>query len=123
MWRFYPKSFPMLILAGFSLAVLPLIFALINNAISIHELATKSQRAVYNAVQATQNSRLLIEQLTNMERSARQYSILVDRSLFTAYEQSHKEFLETIKRMQALNTLFGDGDFHVARFASLAPAP
>jgi len=45
MWRFYPKSFPMLILAGFSLAVLPLIFALINNAISIHELATKSQRA------------------------------------------------------------------------------
>ena len=79
MWRFYPKSFPMLILAGFSLAVLPLIFALINNAMSIHELATKSQRAVYNAVQATQNSRLLIEQLTSMERSARQYSILGDR--------------------------------------------
>ena len=102
MWRFYPKSFPMLILAGFSLAVLPLIFALINNAISIHELATKSQRAVYNAVQATQNSRLLIEQLTNMERSARQYSILVDRSLFNAYGQSHKEFLDTVKRMQAL---------------------
>ena len=29
MWRFYPKSFPMLILAGFSLAVVPLIFALV----------------------------------------------------------------------------------------------
>ena len=54
MWRFYPKSFPMLILAGFSLAVVPLIFALVNNAVSIRELATKSQRAVYNAVQATQ---------------------------------------------------------------------
>ena len=66
MWRYYPKSFPMLILAGFSLAVLPLIFALINNALSIHEIATKSQRAVFNAVQATQNSRLLIEQLTSM---------------------------------------------------------
>jgi two-component system, NtrC family, sensor histidine kinase GlrK len=102
MWRFYPKSFPMLILAGFSLAVLPLIFALINNAISIHELATKSQRAVYNAVQATQNSRLLIEQLTSMERSARQYSILGDRGLFNAYEQAHHDFVETIKRMQAL---------------------
>ena len=73
----------MLILAGFSLAVLPLIFALINNALSIHEIATKSQRAVYNAVQATQNSRLLIEQLTSMERGARQYSILGDAELFS----------------------------------------
>lgn len=40
MWRFYPKSFPMLILGGFALAVLPLIFALINNAVSINELST-----------------------------------------------------------------------------------
>src|SRR6185295_13929145 len=93
----------MLILAGFSLAVLPLIFALINNAISIYELATKSQRAVYNAVQATQNSRLLIEQLTRMERSARQYSILVDPELFAAYEMSHRDFLDTVKRMQGLS--------------------
>ena len=102
MWRFYPKSFPMLILAGFSLAVLPLIFALINNALSIHEIATKSQRAVYNAVQATQNSRLLIEQLTSMERGARQYSILGNADLFAAYQQSHRGFLDTVKHMQAL---------------------
>ena len=102
MWRFYPKSFPMLILAGFSLAVLPLIFALINNAISIHELATKSQKAVSNAVQATQNSRMLIEELTSMERSARQYSILVDPQLFSAFEQSHREFLSTVKLMQSV---------------------
>lgn len=101
--RFYPKSFPILILAGFALAVLPLIFALINNAISINQLATKSQRAVYDAVQATQNSRLLIEQLTRMERSARQYSILAAPDLFKAFEQSHSDFLETVTRMQALS--------------------
>jgi len=103
MWRFYPKSFPMLILAGFSLAVLPLIFALINNAISIHELSTKSQRAVYNAVQATQNSRLLIELLTEMERSARQYSILGEPELFNSFGTAHKEFAETVDRMRSLS--------------------
>ena len=103
MWRFYPKSFPMLILAGFSLAVLPLIFALINNAISIHELSSKSQRAVSNAVQATQSSRLLIELLTEMERSARQYSILGEPELFTSFGTAHNEFAETVQRMRSLS--------------------
>ena len=87
-FSFYPKSFPMLILVGFSLAVLPLILALINNAVSIRELATKSQRAVYNAVQATQSSRKMIEQITSMERSARQFSILADPQIFLVLEET-----------------------------------
>src|SRR5688572_178904 len=105
MWRFYPKSFPMLILAGFSLAVVPLIFALINNAVSIRELATKSQRAVFNAVQATQSSRQFIEQITSMERSVRQFSILADPQIFSVFEASHREFLDTVRRMRALPLL------------------
>jgi len=104
-WRFYPKSFPMLILTGFALAVLPLIFALINNAISFHELATKSQRAVINAVQLTQSSRLLIEQITSMERGVRQYSILADPEIFAVFETAHREFVDTAKRMQGLQLL------------------
>jgi len=102
MWRFYPKSFPMLILAGFSLAVVPLIFALVNNAVSIRELATKSQRAVYNAVQATQSSRQLIEQITSMERSARQFSILAEPQIFSVFEATHRDFLDTVRRMRGL---------------------
>ena len=54
MQLYYPRSFLKLILAGFSLAVLPLIFALVNNAYSVHQLATHSQRAVYQAVRTTQ---------------------------------------------------------------------
>ncbi len=92
-WRFYPKSFPMLILAGFALAVLPLIFALINNAISIHELASKSQRAVINAVQVTQSTRLLIEQITGMERGARQFAILADPESVRAVRDRPPGFL------------------------------
>jgi len=105
MWRFYPKSFPMLILGGFALAVLPLIFALINNAVSINELATKSQRAVFNAVQVAQSSRQLIEQITGMERSARQFSILAEPQLFTVFEAAHLDFVETSRRMRSLQLL------------------
>jgi two-component system sensor histidine kinase GlrK len=102
MQLYYPRSFLKLILAGFSLAVLPLIFALINNAFSIHQLATHSQRAVYQAVQATQNSRFLIEQITNMERSVRQFAIIGEPSLLQGYGLAHERFVDTARRMATL---------------------
>ena len=131
-WRFYPKSFPMLILAGFALAVLPLIFALINNALSIHELASKSQRAVINAVQVTQSTRLLIEQITGMERGARQFAILADPELYSLFETAHRDFAETARRMQTLRSAprpaqhpqadGGSGEPPVCRRGGVAPA-
>src|SRR6266481_3732572 len=102
MQLYYPRSFLKLILAGFSLAVLPLIFALINNAFSINQLATHSQRAVYQAVQATQNSRFLIEQITNMERSVRQFAIISEPSLLQGYGLAHERFVDTARRMATL---------------------
>ena len=102
MQLYYPRSFLKLILSGFLLAVLPLIFALINNAFSIHQLATQSQRAVYQAVQATQNSRFLIEQITNMERSVRQFAIIGEPSLLQGYGFAHERFVATAQRMATL---------------------
>jgi two-component system sensor histidine kinase GlrK len=102
MQLYYPRSFLKLILAGFLLAVLPLIFALVNNAYSVHQLATHSQRAVYQAVQATQNSRFLIEQITNMERSVRQFAIIGEPSLLQGYGLAHERFGDTAQRMAVL---------------------
>ncbi len=99
---YYPKSFTKMILAGFALAVLPLIFALVNNAFSVNRLARHGQQAVYQAVQATQNSRALIEQITHMERLARQYSILGDASLLRNYLAAHQQFADTAQRMSQL---------------------
>lgn len=98
----YPSSFLKLILAGFALAVLPLIFALVNNAYSIHQLANHSQRAVYQAVRVTQGTRYLIEQVNSMERSIRQFSIIGDPSLLEGYTNAHKRFIETAQSMSAL---------------------
>ncbi|HEX4984513.1 MAG TPA: HAMP domain-containing sensor histidine kinase [Burkholderiales bacterium] len=102
MQLYYPRSFLKLILAGFSLAVLPLIFALINNAYSVHQLATHSQRAVYQAVQSTQSTRFLIEQITSMERSIRQFAIIGDPSLLQGYGLAHERFTETARKMSQL---------------------
>ena len=92
---YYPRSFLKLLAVGFTLVALPLVFALVNNAISIDQLANRSQQAVYQAVQATQSSRRLAELLTAMERSARQMVILGDRALLDTYGLNRKQFLAT----------------------------
>ena len=91
----YPKSFFTLLVIGFALVAIPLVVALLNNAVAVDRLAEQSQKAVYQAVQATQTSRTLAEQITTMERSARQYLVVADPALLESYEVGHQRFKET----------------------------
>ncbi|SNR75547.1 signal transduction histidine kinase [Methylobacillus rhizosphaerae] len=91
----YPKSFLKLLLIGFALAMLPLFFAFGNAALYLDRLAAQSRNAVTQAVQATRASRALVEQITLMERSARQYFVLEDSSLLENYERAHEKFTES----------------------------
>ena len=102
MGSYYPRSFLKLLLVGFTLVALPLVVALITSAVAVDRLANRSQTAVYDAVQATQNSRRLSELLTAMERSARQIVILGDRSLLDPYKVSRVQFQETAAQFAAL---------------------
>jgi len=102
MQRYYPRSFLKLLLIGFTLVALPLIFALINNAVSVDQLANRSQRAVYQAVQATQNGRRLSELLNAMERTARQIVILGDQTLLGAYDIARKDLAQTAAQFATL---------------------
>ena len=99
MQLYYPRSFLKLILAGFALTVLPLILALAYNAYSINRLADHSQRVLYQAVQATQTSRMLIEHVTTMERSVRQFAIVGEPSVLQGYALAHERFAETAARL------------------------
>jgi len=98
-----PKSFSALLLMGFGVVALPLAFALIYGAYHVDRLAAQSQATVYKAVHATQDTRMLLEQLTAMERTVRQYQVLNDDSLFQAYAEKHQTFQQTINTL--LNTI------------------
>src|SRR3569832_2146107 len=89
-----PKSFTALILMGFG--VLPLTFALIYGAVHVERLAAQSQATIYKAVRATQDTRSLIEQLTAMERTVRQYQVLGDDALLDVYAENHRSFQLTV---------------------------
>lgn len=102
MRRLYPRTFPRLLAVGFTLVALPLVFALVNNAISVDRVANRSQNAVYQAVQATQNSRRLAQLLTELERTARQMVILDDRSLLDTYAANRRQFEQTVAEFARL---------------------
>ncbi len=93
----YPKSFLKLLLIGFALAMLPLLFAFGNAALYVDKLAEQSRNTVAQAVQATRSSRVLVEQLNVMERSARQYFVLHDSVFLDSYEIAHNKFSRAIQ--------------------------
>ncbi len=97
----------MLILLGFVLAISPLILALVQNAVSVRKIAAMSESALYEAVLAAQNSRLLIEQVTHLERNVRQYAILGEPGMLDSLLTAHADFLETLSRMHPLKLGIG----------------
>jgi two-component system sensor histidine kinase GlrK len=97
-----PKSVLRLVLIGFSLVTLPLILLLLNATLNVDRLVNQSQQAIFQAVQATKDSFRLLEHITAMERSARQYQVLGDKAIFEVYEKIHQEFQSAAKKLFVL---------------------
>ncbi|MGB9428793.1 MAG: ATP-binding protein [Gammaproteobacteria bacterium] len=91
------------ILFAFSLVILPLIFGLAMAILSIQKLGAQGQRAVLNAANTVQYSRMLLEELPDMERNALQFRVLHDPSLYKLYTERHQEFQQTSANFAHLN--------------------
>ncbi len=91
----YPRSFLKFTLLGFVLAGIPFLAGLFYSVVSLDRLAKDSQRVVYQGAQAVNGSRDLVEELSAMERGARQYAILGDDALRVAYTQAHDRYVDT----------------------------
>ncbi|MCG6866057.1 MAG: HAMP domain-containing protein [Thiogranum sp.] len=98
-----PKSIRRLLFVGFMLVVVPLLAALIHATYEVDRLVAQGQRALFATVRATQSSQLLLEAITDMERNARQYKVLGDPALLQVYEENHQKFVDTARRLSALN--------------------
>lgn len=84
------------------LVMLPLLFAFGNAMLHVDRLAEQSQSTLAQAVQATRTSRVLIEQLSQMERSARQYFVLQDKLLLDNYKVAQEKFNSAILELSAI---------------------
>ena len=88
----YPRSFLGLLLAGFTLVIVPLVAALAYSAWSTERLAVQSRNAVFNASQAARASRSLVERIGSIERLAQQLALLDDPELAVGYARVHRGF-------------------------------
>ena len=73
-----------------------------SNAFSIEQLSERSQKAVFNATNATQNARQLSTVALAMERSARFYAVSGDRDQIEAYKQSRESLRRILGEFVAL---------------------
>jgi hypothetical protein len=105
------NSLSVLILVGFLLAGLPLLWTIWSSIQAVGELAGLSQKAVVRSSLATQQSRILTETLTAMERSLRQYFVLSDIELLTAYQKDRQLFVDTVDQLHDLKL---EGELKVA---------
>ena len=98
----YPRSFVALLLIGFFIVSLPLVAGLVSSAFSIERLAGQSQKAVYDAILATQNARQLSSLSVAMERAARFYAVAGDREMVDSYKKSRDAFRNLLTQFMAL---------------------
>lgn len=80
-----PTSVLQLALIAFALVGLPLGVALVTATLAMDRLASQSRDSVLQAARAIDSGRGLVEELTAMERIARQFQLLGDEDLFDAY--------------------------------------
>jgi two-component system sensor histidine kinase GlrK len=85
-------SIRQVILAGFFLVTLPLMVALVMALVAVDRLTVQGQRAITASVTAIDASRLLVEDVTAMERHSRQFHILHDDAIFRVYLERHRQF-------------------------------
>ena len=100
---FRPKSILRLILIGFVLVALPLIIALVVATVAVDRLVTESQHALFQSVQVTQDTQILLESLTAMERTVRQYQVLGDTLLLGVYRDNRARCVDTARSLSALD--------------------
>jgi two-component system sensor histidine kinase GlrK len=96
------RSLNMLILAGFALVSLPLIFAIALTTGYVDRLALKSGTIITDSVGATRNKQILLEHVTSLERNARQYHVLGDPELLGLYQGRHKRLLQTLSELESI---------------------
>ena len=101
---------------GFALAIVPLLVAFVSANLYFDRLSTQSLSNLSQAVETTRFSRVLMEQLTLMERSARQYSVLHDKLFLSNYQQAHHGFVNALQALSQQPVTLAQGA-HLHDFA------
>lgn len=94
-----PRSLNGLILVGFGVVALPLLVAVVWALVNLDRVAEQSEQLVFTGVAAAENNRRINEQLSSLERVARQYQILKNPDSLQLMQQDLQAFAALLEEM------------------------
>ena len=77
---------------GFSIVVIPLSIGLIYSVYQVEVLAGNMQTVIHSSMETIESSRQLTSQVERMERSARQYGVLLDEEIYQGFRKQYELF-------------------------------
>lgn len=99
---FRPRSIVSLILVSFGVVLAPFLAAVVTAVVQVDRLAQQSQSAVIAASTATEQSRALVEQLTDMQRALGQFAVRRDPDFFDIYLERRARFRNVLLALASL---------------------
>ena len=89
-------------LIGFTIVAAPLLFAIVNAAVQMNRLSTRSEQLVVHGVRATRNNQRMFEEIGALERTARLYQIIGNGDLLDVYARNHDRLIATVNELLGL---------------------
>src|ERR1700729_3626873 len=94
-----PKSLSGLMLIGFTIVAAPLLFAIVNAAVQMNRLSTRSEQLVVHGVRVTRNNQRMFEQIGALERTARLYQVIGSADLLEVYARNQQRLVGTLNEL------------------------
>lgn len=98
-----PRSIVSLILVGFAVVLAPFVIAVVTAVIQVDHFAIDGRSTVINVGAAIDESRALVEEITEMQRALGQYDIRGDSDFFDTYLDRRELFRAALSNLIALD--------------------
>lgn len=98
-----PRSIVSLILVGFAVVLAPFVIAVVTAVIQVDHFAIDGRSTVINVGAAIDESRAVVEEITEMQRALGQYAIRGDRDFFDSYLDRRELFRAALGNLIALD--------------------
>jgi len=105
-----PRSLNGLLFLGFGLVTIPLMVAVVWALVQLERYADESESLVLESVTATQNTRLLLERLRELERLARLYQVQQTEDYLDLMTQDAARFASGLAALTPLAERAGAGE-------------
>ena len=86
-------------LIGFTIVAAPLLFAIVNAAVHMNRLSTRSEQLVVQGVRGTRNNQRMFEEIDALERTAKLYQIIGSADYLDVYARNQARLIGTLNEL------------------------